>query len=107
MIWIRGTHPYSYRSGQWAHLFSIQWDEEGKDLWVVEFPDGDTDVWPSWDTAAGYDVRVQVEAPEEDPNGNQVLEERSAPSNSAVELHHHPGAAWIRAAAARAPSPTR
>lgn len=74
MIYIRGNHPYHFRSGKWAHLFSIQHDEQGRDLWVVEFPDGVTDVWPSWDTVADYDVRVQVEAPieEEDVSVHQV-----------------------------------
>lgn len=51
--------------GPWAHLFSIQYDERGRDLWVVEFSDGHTDVWPSWDASAGYEIRVQIEAPED------------------------------------------
>jgi hypothetical protein len=64
MIYIRGTHPYHYRSGEWAHLFSIQHNEDGQDIWIVEFDDGAMDAWPSWDTGAQYEVRVQVEAPE-------------------------------------------
>lgn len=72
MIYIRQTHPYGYRSGEWAHLFSIQHNEDGQDVWIVEFPDGAMDAWPSWDGDAGYDVRVQIEHPEEVDHGNQV-----------------------------------
>ncbi len=64
MIYIRGTTPDAVRSGEWAHLFSIQHNPDGKDIWIVEFDDGATDAWPSWDLLAGYDVRVQIEAPE-------------------------------------------
>lgn len=80
MIYIRGNHPYHFRSGQWAHLFSVQHDSEGRDLWCVEFPDGKTDVWPSWDTQADYDVRVQIEHPnaEEADSGHQVNDASTA-----------------------------
>lgn len=66
MIYIRGNHPYHYRSGEWAHLFSIQHNEDGKDIWIVEFPDGATDAWPAWDRVAQYEVRVQIEHPSPD-----------------------------------------
>lgn len=75
MIYIRGTHPYAFRSGEWAHLFSIQHNDEGQDLWVVEFDDGEMDVWPSWDVLAGYDVKVQIEPITiEESNDNQEYE---------------------------------
>lgn len=57
MIKIRATHPYAFRSGEWADLFSIQYDD-GRAMYVVEFPDGAQDVWPSWDEDHGYEVRV-------------------------------------------------
>ena len=60
MIMIRQTHNYGFRSGDWAHLFSIQHDKEGRDVWVVEFPDGAKDAWPSWDAMAGYEVKVDI-----------------------------------------------
>lgn len=65
MIYVRGTHPYHFRSGQWAHLFSIQHDTEGRDIWCVEFPDGVQDAWPSWDTAAWWEVKIQMEEPDD------------------------------------------
>jgi hypothetical protein len=88
VIYVRGTHPMHLRSGEWAHLFSIQHDADGRDLWVVEFPDGAKDVWPSWDAGAGYDVRVQIESPEpvEEPNGNQVVVTRSAARSAAQHI---------------------
>lgn len=65
--------PDAPRSGEWAHLFSIQYDDDMKDIWIVEFPDGATDAWPSWNLSAQYDVKVQIEVPEpvEVPHDNQ------------------------------------
>lgn len=76
MIYVRGTHPYAFRSGDWAHLFSIQHDEQGRDLWVVEFPDGVMDVWPSWDKQHGYEVKVQIEEPHNDQGEQASLQPR-------------------------------
>lgn len=59
MIKIRATHHYAFRSGEWADLFSIQYDDEGRALYVVEFEDGAQDVWPAWDLQHGYEVRVE------------------------------------------------
>lgn len=61
MIFIRGTHRYHFRSGEWARLFNIQYDDQGRIIWIVEFPDGETDAWASWDAVAGYEVRYQIE----------------------------------------------
>lgn len=58
MIKIRQTHKDGYRSGQWAELTSIQPSRDtDQDLWVVMFDDGKMDVWPSWDTSAGYQIK--------------------------------------------------
>lgn len=86
MIYIRGRHPYAYRSGEWAHLFSIQHDAEGRDMWVVEFPDGATDVWPSWDAEADYDVRVQIEPPVEAHSDRQDNSSRSTTRDAAAAI---------------------
>lgn len=82
MIYVRGTHPYAYRSGNWAHLFSIQHDDEGRDLWVVEFPDGAMDVWPSWDKQAGYEVKIQIEEPYNDQGEQARFQPRATGSRA-------------------------
>ena len=45
MMKIRGTHPYSYRSDQWAELLTTAEDPEKGKVYVVRFPDGATDWW--------------------------------------------------------------
>jgi hypothetical protein len=53
---IRGTHPYVFRSGQWAELVGTQDDpESGRRCYAVKFPDGEVDWWPVEDEAAGYE----------------------------------------------------
>lgn len=53
---IRGTHPYVFRSGQWAELIGTMDDpESGRRQYAVKFPDGATDWWPVNDKAAGYE----------------------------------------------------
>jgi hypothetical protein len=55
---IRGTHPYVFRSGQWARLVGTVDDPEtGRCCYSVVFEeDGATDFWPVDDTAAGYEL---------------------------------------------------
>jgi len=60
MIWIRTTN-----NGRWGHLFSIQHDSQGRDLWVVEYEDGEPAVLASWGDPRDYDVRIQIEPPED------------------------------------------
>ncbi len=53
---IRGTHPYVFRSGQWARLVGTVDDPEtGRRCYSVMFADGATDWWPVEDDAAGYE----------------------------------------------------
>lgn len=53
---IRATHPYAYRSGQWARLVGTMDDPEtGRRCYSVAFPDGETDWWPVDDEAHGYE----------------------------------------------------
>lgn len=44
MMQVRSTHPYSFRSGQWADVVA---DDEvrGRSCWLVVFVDGVTDLW--------------------------------------------------------------
>jgi hypothetical protein len=89
MIWIRSTSGDRYRAYEWAHLFSIQHDKQGRDLWVVEYQDGEPDVWPASDIEAGYDVRIQAEPPE-DPHEHQVNEGSGASRAAGTGLPDHP-----------------
>lgn len=44
---IRATHPYAFRSGQWARLAGTVDDPAtGRRCWSVQFPDGESDFWP-------------------------------------------------------------
>jgi hypothetical protein len=48
---IRATHPYGFRSGEWARVVNVV-PARGRDCYLVEFPDGVTDLWPvidAWD----------------------------------------------------------
>lgn len=51
---IRATHPYAYRSGEWAENAMIV-TARGQDCYLVSFPDGRTDLWPVEDPVAGYE----------------------------------------------------
>lgn len=53
---IRGTHPYSFRSGQWALIVAHSTRvEDGRPTVLVEFPDGVTDTWLVDDEAASWE----------------------------------------------------
>lgn len=43
--YIRGTHPAQFRCGEWAEILTTAPSPEGKDCYVVRFPDGKTDWW--------------------------------------------------------------
>jgi hypothetical protein len=56
---VRATHPYSYRSGQWAVIVTVV-PARGRDCWLVEFDDGATDVWVCDDPSAGFEFRERA-----------------------------------------------
>lgn len=56
IVEIRATHPYGFRSGQWALLFAVQWFND-RPCYHVIFPDGFTDHWPVNDPADPYEFR--------------------------------------------------
>lgn len=59
---IRATHPYAFRSGQWATLLRRErHPETGRDCYVVRFPDGAKDWWVVADQDEHYEFR-QAEA---------------------------------------------
>lgn len=57
---IRTTHPYGFRSGEWAQLLTIAPAPEGRDCYVVRFPDGATDYWVVNDPDGQYETRGET-----------------------------------------------
>lgn len=53
---IRGTHPYCYRSGQWAVIRDIVTAKDRR-CYLVQFEDSMVDFWPVEDSQAGYEFR--------------------------------------------------
>lgn len=53
---VRQTHPYGFRSGQWARVLTTV-ESYGRPCWLVQFPDGKLDEWVIEDPDAGYEVR--------------------------------------------------
>lgn len=54
--YIRSTHHYGFRSGQWAKIVDFGWhDGADRPCFVVEFIDGKRDEWPYEDDSAGYE----------------------------------------------------
>jgi deferrochelatase/peroxidase EfeB len=53
---VRQTHPYGFRSGEWARILTTV-ESYGRQCWFVQFEDGVTDWWPIEDAGAGYEVR--------------------------------------------------
>ena len=43
---VRGTHHHQFRCGEWAEILMVAPSEgDGRDCYVVRFPDGVTDWW--------------------------------------------------------------
>lgn len=61
-IRIRATHPYAFRSGQWASLAGVMrvpgFPGGDRECYLVEFPDGATDFWVA--TAARQDYEFAM-----------------------------------------------
>lgn len=52
-IRLRGTHPYSFRTGQWAtieSIVSVNLRSGPRACWKVRYPDGDGDTVAACDT---------------------------------------------------------
>jgi hypothetical protein len=62
-LFIRGTHPDVFRSGQWGKVVQIgmlpkhhgDTPRDPRPVFLVEFIDGQRDLWPVYDPAAGYE----------------------------------------------------
>jgi hypothetical protein len=59
---VRRTHPYGFRSGEWARVLTTV-ESRGRACWLVRFPDGVTDWWVIEDPDAVYELRGET------PNG--------------------------------------
>ena len=67
-VYVRSTHPNSYRSGQWAKIIGVEWIPRGmgdgaleaRPALTVEFVDGVDDMWALNDPVAGYEYSGQV-----------------------------------------------
>lgn len=54
---IRGTHPHSFRSGEWALIIGLTRRGEGHLCFRVIFPDGTRDQWVVHDPDEPYEFR--------------------------------------------------
>lgn len=53
---IRATHPYGYRTGEWAEVRMVV-PCRSRYCYLVEFPDKATDLWPVFDPDEHYEFR--------------------------------------------------
>jgi len=55
---IRTTHPFGYRSGEWAALVKpVHHSQTDRGCYLVRFEDGASDWWVIDDPSAGYEFR--------------------------------------------------
>jgi hypothetical protein len=62
---IKGTHPYTFRTGEWAVIRSVVPGSD-RNCYLVEFEDGATDFWPVDDSVEPYEFRNMVGETNED-----------------------------------------
>lgn len=58
-IKIRHTHPNGFRSGEWATIKAVV-PGDGRECYLVEFPDGVTDFWAVEDPDEPYEFSPAV-----------------------------------------------
>ncbi len=66
---IRGTHPYGFRTGEWARVLGVgqMADSEPRESIIVQFPDGEIDTWPVKDPLDPYETRDLPASPAPTP----------------------------------------
>lgn len=61
---VRATHPYGFRSGEWARIVAVvptvTTAGDPRECYLVSFPDGVTDLWPVVDASDPYEFRELV-----------------------------------------------
>lgn len=62
---IRGAHPASFRSGEWARIIGLEW-RNGRLCYVVLFVDDVEDSWPVYDASNPYEFRESQSLREHD-----------------------------------------
>jgi hypothetical protein len=55
---IRSRHPYAYQTGKWGLVVAVV-PCRGKDMWLIKWPGGITDVWNPVDPSAAYEWRAK------------------------------------------------
>jgi len=56
---VRATHPYAYKSGEWGQIVGDV-TRQGRLCWLIVWPDGRTDEWVADDPNAGYEFAEGV-----------------------------------------------
>lgn len=57
-VYIKATHQYSYRNGQWAQIIGFTWSNN-RICYVVQFIDGKRDWWPVYDSSEPYEFAAE------------------------------------------------
>lgn len=53
-VFIRATHHYGFRPGQWAKVIKLEWNND-KLCYRIYFIDGVEDSWPVYDPSDPYE----------------------------------------------------
>lgn len=57
---IKSDHPNAFKSGFWGRIVAHDITREGRQIWLIAWPDGSTDTWPCEDNDASYQFRQAV-----------------------------------------------
>jgi hypothetical protein len=60
VTFVRATHPYAFKSGEWAQIVG-ETERNGRPCWLLVWSDGATDEWVTNDPHAGYEFTNTVE----------------------------------------------
>lgn len=51
---MRSCHPYAFKSGEWGQIVGER-ERDGRQVWMIMWPDGATDEWAVVDPQANYE----------------------------------------------------